>query len=77
MKYIRFAGNRAAPVFVEFPDFVEHVAIAEALRPVLGAVVSAGFVTDSGECEGRSESLGVWADPSDTRIRQITMRRVL
>ena len=77
MKYIRFQGSRAAPIFVEFPDFVEHVAMAEALRPVLGAVVSAGFVSDSGECEGRSESLGVWAGPNDTRIRQITMRRVL
>jgi hypothetical protein len=62
------------PIFVEFPDFVHHRAMADALTPTLGPVMTAGFVTDAGECFGESDGLKIAAGPGDTRLRQIIMR---
>ena len=79
VKYIRFSGAKLSPpVFIDFPDYVHHQTVADALAPVLGAVVvSAGFVSDTGECFGQSDGLGVAASEGDTRLRQITMRTTI
>jgi hypothetical protein len=70
MKYIRFQSR--PPTFVCFPDFVEHRPVADALAPVYGAPVSAGFV-QSGECVGRSDGLNLDSRPEDTRLMRAVM----
>jgi hypothetical protein len=72
MKYIRFKGA-ASPVFVCFPEFVEHRAVADAMRPICGEPVSAGFC-DDGKCYGESEGLGLASREEDTRLMRIVMQ---
>lgn len=61
-------------VFIDLPDYIEHKAVADALVPVLGPVVSAGFVSDAGECFGHSEGLHVGAHKGDTTLRRMLMK---
>jgi hypothetical protein len=52
---------------VIFHKLVKHSVMAECVRQT---VISAGFVTSSGEAYGKSVSLGVASKPGDTKMIQ-------
>jgi hypothetical protein len=82
MKYIKTKNpdNNKLEIFT-FPKSVDHDAMAEMLGAIKNQThgdwhrvrrepVSAGFISIDGTCYGKSETLGLAADPGDTEIYQ-------
>ena len=79
MKYIRAVDSNGFHEIFVFPKTVNHDDMAEALSGIKNTAfggweriarepVSAGFVSESGECFGSSVSLGIKSDPTDTDL---------
>jgi hypothetical protein len=79
MKYIKFEKKDGKLEIVTFPSSINHDTFAESMRRIRDKVrgdwrretripISAGFVSSDLTCYGRSESLRLESDPSDTDL---------